>query len=84
MAASEDEALKAAAKCVRQYLLPSLQLLSEPPGTQEKYLKSDGTYDLEKQLSDLEAESPDLLALGPEASLALADRYASEQRKVLQ
>src|SRR5919109_2954597 len=30
MEASEDESLKAAAKNVRQYLLPSLQLLSEP------------------------------------------------------
>src|SRR5215207_6414352 len=33
MDASEDESLKAAAKNVRQYLLPSLQLLSEPLGT---------------------------------------------------
>jgi hypothetical protein len=80
MEASEDESLKASAKNVRQYLLPSLQLFSEPLGTQEKYLKSDGTYDLEKRFADLEAESPDLLALNPEASFALADRYASEQR----
>jgi hypothetical protein len=80
MEASKDESLKAAAKNVRQYLLPSLQLLSEPLGTQEKYLKSDGTYDLEKRLADLEAESPDMLALNPEESFELADRYASEQR----
>lgn len=80
MEASEDESLQAAAKNVRQYLLPSLQLLSEPLGTQEKYLKSDGTYDLEKRLSDLEAEQPDLAALDPTASFKLADRYASEQR----
>lgn len=80
MQASEDESLKAAAKNVRQYLLPSLQLLSEPLGTQEKYSKSDGTYDLEKRLADLKAEEPDLSALDPAASFALADRYASEQR----
>jgi uncharacterized membrane protein len=80
MEASKDESIKAAAKNVRQYLLPSLQLLSEPLGTQEKYLKSDGTYDLEKRSADLEAEWPDLMALNPEASFALADRYASEQR----
>jgi hypothetical protein len=80
MEASDDESLKAAAKNVRQYLLPSLQLLSEPLGTQEKYLKSDGTYDLEKRLADLEAESPDLFALNPTATFALADKYASEQR----
>jgi hypothetical protein len=80
MEASEDESLKAAAKNVRQYLLPSLQLLSEPLGTQEKYLKSDGTFDLEKRFADLEAESPDTLALNPTASFELADKYASEQR----
>ena len=80
MEASEDEALNAAAQNVRQYLLPSLQLLSEPLGTQEKYQKSDGTYDLEKRLADLEAEAPDLFALNPAASFELADSYASEQR----
>jgi len=80
MEASEDEALNAAAQNVRQYLLPSLQLLSEPLGTQEKYQKSDGTYDLEKRLADLEAEAPDLFALNPAASFERADSYASEQR----
>ena len=80
MDASNDESLKAASKNVRQYLLPSLQLLSEPLGTQDKYLKSDGTYDLEKRFTDLEADSPDLAALDPTASFVLADKYASEQR----
>lgn len=80
MDVSKDEALKAAAKNLRQYLLPSLQLLSEPLGTQKKYQKSDGTFDLEKRFADLEAETPDLAALDPVASFALADRYSSEQR----
>jgi hypothetical protein len=80
MEASTDESLKAAAKNVRQYLLPSLQLLSEPLGTQEKYLKPDGTYDLEKRFADDQAEEQGILALDPSASFALADRYASEQR----
>jgi len=80
MEASEDEALQAAAKNMRQYLLPSLQLLSEPLGTQEKYLRADGTYDLEKRLADLESEDPDLMAIVPTASFELAGRYASEQR----
>jgi hypothetical protein len=80
MEASKDESLKAASKNLRQYLLPSLQLLSEPLGTQEKYLKSDGNYDLEKRFTDLEAEAPDLLALDPAASFARADQYSSEQR----
>jgi hypothetical protein len=43
-------------------------------------MKSDGTYDLEKRFSDDQAEQPDILALDPGASFALADRYASEQR----
>ena len=80
MEASEDESLMAAAKYIRQYLLPSLQLPSEPLGTQKKYLKSDGTYDLAKRFADLEAESSDILALDPLASFEMADRYASEQR----
>lgn len=80
MDASEDESLKASAKYIRQYLLPSLQLPSEPLGTQKKYLTPDGTFDLEKRFSDLEAESPDILALDPLTSFELADRYSSEQR----
>jgi len=80
MDASKDDSLKAAAKNLRQYLLPNLQLLSEPLGTQEKYLKSDGSFDIEKRFADLEAETPDLLALDPSASFALADQYSSEQR----
>jgi hypothetical protein len=80
MDASKDKSLQAAAKNLRQYLLPSLQLLSEPLGTQEKYLKSDGTFDIEKRFADLEAEAPDLLALDPAVSFALADQYSSEQR----
>src|ERR1044071_453977 len=80
MDASKDDSLKAAARNLRQYLLPRMQLLSEPLGTQKKYLKSDGTFDIEKRFADLESESPDLLALDPAASFALADRYSSEQR----
>jgi hypothetical protein len=80
MDASEDESLKTSAKYIRQYLLPSLQLPSEPLGTQKKYLKPDGTFDLEKRFSDLAAESTDTSALDPLASFELADRYSSEQR----
>jgi hypothetical protein len=57
-----------------------MQLLSEPLGTQEKYVKSDGHFDIEKRFTDLESEAPDLLALDPAASFALADQYSSEQR----
>ncbi len=77
---SQDEALRAQAKNLRQYLLPSLQLLSEPLGTQKKYLKSDGTFDIEKRFGDLETEYPDLQSLDPTASFKRADQYSSEQR----
>ncbi|HMB24624.1 MAG TPA: hypothetical protein VKP08_17390, partial [Anaerolineales bacterium] len=75
-----DEALRAQAKNVREYLLPSMQVLSEPLGTQKKYLKSDGTFNIEKRLADLTAESSETSSLDPVASFERADRYASEQR----
>jgi hypothetical protein len=80
MDASKDKSLTAAAKNLRQYLLPSMQLLSEPLGTQEKYLKSNGNFDIEKRFTDLEAEAPDLVALDPAISFKRADQYSSEQR----
>jgi len=80
MDGSKDESLKAAARNLRQYLLPSMQLLSEPLGTQEKYLKSGGNFDIEKRFADLESEAPDLVALDPKSAFALADQYSSEQR----
>lgn len=80
MDASQDKSLKSAARNLRQYLLPRLQLQSEPLGTQEKYLKPDGSFDIEKRFADLEADSPDLLALDPAVSFARADQYSSEQR----
>ena len=80
MDASGDEMYRATAKNLRQYLLPSLQLLSDELGTDEKYLKSDKTFDLEKRFADLQAESPDIQALDPLLSFELAGKYASEQR----
>lgn len=80
MDASDDAALQSAASTQRQYLLPGMQLLSDPLGTQEKYLNPDGTFDIEKRFADLEAESPDLAALDPLASFKLAEQYSSEQR----
>ncbi|HSO11137.1 MAG TPA: hypothetical protein VLT51_02095 [Anaerolineales bacterium] len=80
MEASGDESLQSAAATQRQYLLPGMQMVSDPLGTQEKYLKPDGTFDLEKRFADLEVEWPDLAALDPQASFKLAERYSSEQR----
>jgi hypothetical protein len=80
MEASGDKSLEATAVNLRQYLLPNMQLLSEPLGTQEKYLKPDGTFDIEKRFADLEADTPDLAALDPTASFKLSEQYSSEQR----
>jgi len=80
MEASGDDTYRAAARNLRQYLLPSLQLLSDELGTDEKYLKPDNTFDLEKRFADMQAESPDIQALDPLLSFELAGKYASEQR----
>jgi len=80
MEASGDKSLKATAVNLRQYLLPNMQLLSDPLSTQKKYLKPDGTFDLEQRFADLEADTPDLAALDPSASFKLAEQYSSEQR----
>ena len=77
---SEDKTAQAQASNMRQYLLPSLQLVADPLTTDEKYLKSDGTYDLDLRFADLEADAPDLAALDPQASFKLSDQYSSEQR----
>lgn len=78
--AGGNKAGKAQAENMREYLLPNLLLLAEPLGTDGKYLKEDGTYDLELYFADLQSESPDLTALDPEASFELSDSYGAEQR----
>jgi hypothetical protein len=78
--ASRDPAGVAQAANLRQYLLPGLRLVSSPLGTEDKYKKADGTYDLAKRLSDLAAETPDISALDSQTSFDLSDRYAAEQR----
>ena len=77
---SRDKTAQAQAKNMRQYLLPNLKLLGDPLTTDEKYLKRDGTYDLDLLFADLEAAAPDLAALDAEASFKLSDQYSSEQR----
>jgi len=77
---SGDKTAQAQAANMIEYLLPGLLSLGDPLTTQSKYLKSNGTYDLDLYYSNLEAASPELTNLDPEASFALSDRYASEQR----
>lgn len=77
---SDIPAAREQAEMLRQYLLPNLQLVADPLTTDEKYLKADGTYDLELRFQDLEASYPDLAAIDPHTSFTLSDQYASEQR----
>jgi hypothetical protein len=65
---------------LRQYLLPSLQLLAAPLASEPVYRKPDGTYDLQKRFAALQAEDPDLRDLNPQASFDLAARYFAELR----
>jgi hypothetical protein len=78
--ASPDPAAQAQAADLRQYLLPNLKLLADPLVTDPAYQKPDGTYDLQKRFDALEAASPDLTNLDPQASFRLASRYYTEQR----
>jgi hypothetical protein len=80
MEESGDAALSAQAANLRQYLLPSLQIISAPLGTEAKYLKTNGSYDLEKRLSDLEADIPELSTLDPQQKFDLAKSYYSQKR----
>jgi hypothetical protein len=79
MESSQDAYLTAQAVSLRQYMLPNLQLLSSPLGTETKYLKPDGSYDLSKRIADLGAESPDLSNLDPQASFDLSKNYNSQK-----
>jgi hypothetical protein len=77
---ASDPASVAQASNLRKYLLPNLQLLAAPLASEDIYQKADGTYDLQKRFDMLQAESPDLSGLDPQASFLLAGRYYAEQR----
>lgn len=77
---SGDAAMASQAGTLRQFMLPNLQLLSSPLGTEAKYLKPDGSYDLEKRFTDLEAENLELSKLDPQATFDLANSYYSHKR----
>lgn len=63
---------------IRQYLLPSMQLLAQPLATDEKYMNADGTYNLQKRMEDLRGENTD--QVDPAASFKRADSLFSQQR----
>lgn len=63
---------------IRKYLLPNMQLLAQPLGTDKKYRNADGTYDLQKRLADMKDEGD--MQLDPSASFDRADSFFAEQR----
>jgi len=78
LGASEDAVVQDQAANIRQYLLPNMQLLGQPLATDEKYQNTDGTYDLQKRLAEL--QSAEESQLDPAASFARADSFFSQQR----
>ena len=76
--ASRDPSTQHQAANIKQYLLPNMQLLGQPLTTDEKYQRSDGTYDLQKRLADLQSTDED--QLDPSASFAKADSFFAQQR----
>lgn len=76
--ASDDPIVQKQAANIRQYLLPNMQLLAQPLATDEKYQNEDGTYDLQKRLSDM--QSSEESQLDPAESFARADSFFSQQR----
>ena len=75
---SDDPVAQDQAKNIRQYLLPNMQLLGQPLATDEKYQNTDGTYDLQKRLADMQTTEES--QLDPAVSFALADSFFSQQR----
>jgi hypothetical protein len=76
--AGNDPIQQAQAANIRKYLLPNMQLFAQPLATDENYQNEDGTYDLQKRLTDIQTaeESPP----DPSASFKRADSFLSQQR----
>jgi hypothetical protein len=65
---------------LRTYLIPGMESLAIPLGTDPSYLTSDGWLNVQKRFNELEAQSSDLSSLNPQTSFSLADTYYAEQR----
>lgn len=76
--ASDDSFVQDRAANIRQYLLPNMQLLAQPLATDEKYQNTDGTYNLQKRLADM--QSAEQAQLDPSVSFKRADSFSSQQR----
>ncbi len=77
---STDPAAKEQATQLRTYLLPGLESLAAPLGTDPSYITPQGLLNVQKLFNQLEAQSPDLTSLNPLNSFSMADKYYGEQR----
>ncbi len=77
---SGDAAAVQRAGIMRQFLLPGLASLAGPFAADSAYRKADGTFDVDKRFASLEAETPDLAGLDPQASFQRAAVSFNEQR----
>jgi hypothetical protein len=77
---STDQASQEQAAQLRTYLLPGMESLATPLGTNSSYLTPQGWLNVQKRFDALEAQTPDLSNLDPLASFSLADIYYAEQR----
>jgi len=77
---SSDTTSQEHAAQLRTYLLPGMESLATPLGTDSKYLTPEGLLKIQKRFAELETQYPDLSSLNPQASFSLADNYFSEQR----
>lgn len=79
LVASDDPGARARGENLKAYLLPNLQLMAAPLGSDPEYALPAGTYDIPRRIQDLEAGS-DLGALDPAETFAAADRLGAQQR----
>ena len=77
---STDPASLEQAAQLRNYLLPGMESLATPLGTDPAYLTPQGPLNIQQRFSELEKQSSDLSSLNPQGSFTLADTYYSEQR----
>jgi len=77
---STDPASQEQAAQLRTYLLPGMESLATPLGTDPSYLTPQGWLNVQKRFDELETQSSNLSSLDPLASFSLADTYFSEQR----
>jgi len=67
----------------RTYLLPGLESMAKPLGTDPTYLNSSGGLDIQKRFNELQQQSTGLSDLDPQVSFNRANLLYAEQRWLL-